>query len=282
MRLLKSHGWDKPASNEDDAKPGEPLPTTCLQQICSATGPAEGTSAHSKLQKQKGFSCRTLLGEILCACVTCRPDCGHAVVTLSKFASAPAAIHHDRLRALAKHLRRTAHWGITFWRPAPLMTLSEDPTPVPTPEDKDLPEFPSPESPQELVGHVDAAHANDLRNRRSTTGHVFTMAGVPLHVAQLHKESQPPPQQKQSSAQLALLLRWPDVSEPFSKNSDFHLMDQPSFVRTMPQPSRLSMPDSQLKDPGTLTSSSLLFKIGRMLETLSWNMSPASSTHLMI
>ena len=46
-----------------------------------------------------------------------------------------------------------------------------------TPDDKDLPEFPSPESPQELVGYVDAAHANDLRNRRSTTGYVFTMAG---------------------------------------------------------------------------------------------------------
>ena len=176
QRLLKAHGWNKAASDEDDSKPGEPLPTNCLQQIYAATGPAEGTSAHAKLQKQKGFSCRTLLGEILCACVTCRPDCGYAVVTLSKFASAPAAIHCGRLRALAKYLRRTAHWGITFWRPAPLMTLPEG-TPAPTPDDKDLPEFPSPWSPQELAGHVDAAHANDLRNRRSTTGYIFTMAG---------------------------------------------------------------------------------------------------------
>ena len=56
------------------------------------------------------------------------------------------------------------------------MTLPEG-TPAPTPDDKDLPEFPSPWSPQELAGHVDAAHANDLRNRRSTTGYVFTMAG---------------------------------------------------------------------------------------------------------
>ena len=28
QRLLKAHGWDKAASNEDDSKPGEPLPIT--------------------------------------------------------------------------------------------------------------------------------------------------------------------------------------------------------------------------------------------------------------
>jgi hypothetical protein len=41
-----------------------------------------------------------------------------------------------------------------------------------------LPPFPKPPDPFQLVGYVDAAHANDLRNRRSTTGYVFCLANA--------------------------------------------------------------------------------------------------------
>ena len=41
------------------------------------------------------------------------------------------------------------------------MTLPEDKTPVPTSQDKDLPQFPSSESPEELVGCVVAAHVHE-------------------------------------------------------------------------------------------------------------------------
>ena len=41
----------------------------------------------------------------------------------------------------------------------------------------DLPAFPAPTSPFHLTSFVDAAHANDLRNRRSTTGYAFLLAG---------------------------------------------------------------------------------------------------------
>jgi hypothetical protein len=44
--------------------------------------------------------------------------------------------------------------------------------------DENLPDFPAVVSPLQLTGYVDAAHANDLRNRRSTTGYGFTVNGV--------------------------------------------------------------------------------------------------------
>ena len=41
------------------------------------------------------------------AYVTCRPNIGYAVVTLSKFASAPHSSHYTLLRKVAKYLRQT-------------------------------------------------------------------------------------------------------------------------------------------------------------------------------
>jgi hypothetical protein len=43
--------------------------------------------------------------------------------------------------------------------------------------DSDLPPFPPLSSALHLTGYVDAAHANDLRNRRSTTGYGFVLNG---------------------------------------------------------------------------------------------------------
>ena len=40
-----------------------------------------------------GFAYRSLLGEILYAYVTARVDIGYAIITLTKFAAAPAKIH---------------------------------------------------------------------------------------------------------------------------------------------------------------------------------------------
>jgi len=42
--------------------------------------------------------------------------------------------------------------------------------------DAELPEFPTVNT-QEPVAFLDAAHANDLRNRRSTTGYAFLLCG---------------------------------------------------------------------------------------------------------
>ena len=45
--------------------------------------------------------------------------------------------------------------------------------------DPDLPDFPATDL-FELTGFVDAAHANDLRKRRSTTGYAFLLSGAAI------------------------------------------------------------------------------------------------------
>ncbi|KAG7343608.1 reverse transcriptase RNA-dependent DNA polymerase [Nitzschia inconspicua] len=101
---------------------------------------------------------------------------GYAVVTLSKFASAPHAYHYSCLKGVARYLRRTKHWGIRFARRTHDPSLSPG-TPHNLSLDPSLPPFPSIPSPLQLTGYVDAAHANDLRNRRSTTSYAFVLNG---------------------------------------------------------------------------------------------------------
>jgi hypothetical protein len=72
--------------------------------------------------------------------------------------------------------RRTKHWEIRFRRKTTDLSLSPG-MPYNLSIDPDLPPFPAVLSLLQLTGYVDAAHANDLRNRRSTTGYGFTLNG---------------------------------------------------------------------------------------------------------
>ena len=76
--------------------------------------------------------------------VTCRPDIGYAITTLSKFSSAPAQIHFTLLKGVAKYLRATQSWGIYYKRKSPDLGLQES-----TEEELELPDglppFPAPE-----------------------------------------------------------------------------------------------------------------------------------------
>ncbi|KAG7374842.1 reverse transcriptase RNA-dependent DNA polymerase [Nitzschia inconspicua] len=175
-RLLRSHGWDTPSSHESSDDRSAPLPADAVDRLYqSPAGPSEGSPKHADLCASQGFSYRTLLGELLYASITCRPDIGYAVVTLSKFASAPHAYHYSCLKGVARYLR-TKHWGIRFARRTHDPSLSPG-TPHNLSLDPSLPPFPSIPSPLQLTGYVDAAHANDLRNRRSTTGYAFVLNG---------------------------------------------------------------------------------------------------------
>jgi hypothetical protein len=178
QRLLRSHNWETPSKNEagDTEHNAIPLPVDAINHIYSVTGPLEQTDEHAQLSKQHGFNYRTLLGELLYAYVTCRPaDIGYAVTTLSKFATCPAPIHYTYLRGVAKYLRRTIHWKIRYNRSCPDMTFPID-TMTQLDHDPSLPSLPDNSSTQ-LICYVDAAHANDLRNRRSTMGYCFTLSG---------------------------------------------------------------------------------------------------------
>ena len=120
------------------SKPIAPLPMDTLHNISTQAGPAEGTSEHQALEDQKGFSYRTLLGEIMYAYVSCRPDIGYPITLMSKYASNPSEYHYDKLKNIARYLHSTRDWGIIFKRSAPRTELPEG-TAESVPIDSSLP-----------------------------------------------------------------------------------------------------------------------------------------------
>jgi hypothetical protein len=177
-RLLLSHNWSTPSATDtaSPSRPREPLNPSDVHAIYHSTGPAEHTLEHAALSKEMGFNYRTLLGELLYAYISARPDIGYAITTLAKFAKSPGRIHYSRLKGIAKYLRNTLDWGILYWRPTDMPSLPLVPLKFPIPKD-DLPTFPLFSDPFLLTGYVDAAHANELVKRRSTTGYGFMLAG---------------------------------------------------------------------------------------------------------
>ena len=95
------------------------------------TGPKEGVAAHKVLEDKTGFAYQTLLGELMYAYITCQPDIGYSIKTLSKFSCAPTEYHYKLLQMIAKYLQVTAHWGICFKRSKPYFQMIND-NPSPT------------------------------------------------------------------------------------------------------------------------------------------------------
>jgi len=176
-RLLKAHGWDNPSPRESSNKPKPPLHESDVANLFNlAAGLVENTPEHKTLEAEQGFGYRSVLGEILFAYALCRPDIGYAVMTLEKFSTAPNALHHKSLKHLAIYLRQTQDWGIMYWRMEPVVLLLKVPC-VPMMFDNSLLAIPPPAHLRQLITHVDAAHANKLHQRRSTTGYGYCLAG---------------------------------------------------------------------------------------------------------
>ena len=173
-RVLKAHAWDTPSATP--LTPREPMNPSTIHEVYESKGPSDKSSAHSALETKMGFRYRALLGELLYAYVICRLDVGYAITTLAKFAHAPARIHYQALKHLALYLKSTIDWGIIYWRSSLNFAFPHKSWDLPFISD-DLPTFPCSSLPFQLVGYLDAAHANDLRNRRSTTGYGFMIAG---------------------------------------------------------------------------------------------------------
>ena len=80
-RLLRSHGWEEPGKINHTSKLIGSLTADAIQHIYKNPGPAEGSIEHQALETKLGFGCRTLLGEMMYAYVTCRPHIGYAIIT---------------------------------------------------------------------------------------------------------------------------------------------------------------------------------------------------------
>ena len=103
-RIYTSHGWGNDKTMNPVSKPIAPLPMYTLHTIGTQAGPLEGTAKHRALEDKKGFSYQTLLGEMMYAYVSCRPDIGYPITLMSKYASNPSANHYDKLKNIAKYL----------------------------------------------------------------------------------------------------------------------------------------------------------------------------------
>jgi hypothetical protein len=174
-RVLQTHGWETPNAKETDRFDSVPLSSDLATVLMQVTGPLEGTPEHADLEVDVGFGYRQVLGELIYAYVICRLDIGFSITLLARFAQSPSREHYMALKGVTKYLRRTRDWGIIYWRDGPVDSLPLVPFDQPT-VDPALPPFPSYQLLQ-LVGFVDAAHAVDLKTRRSITGLVFCLAG---------------------------------------------------------------------------------------------------------
>ena len=104
-RVLKTHGWDTPSPHEATSEhKAIPFSGEVVPSLYKEKGPLEDTQEHADLADKQGFSYRSLLGELMYAYITCRPDIGYHVTTLSKFSTAPAAIHYTMLKSVARYL----------------------------------------------------------------------------------------------------------------------------------------------------------------------------------
>jgi hypothetical protein len=175
-RILQTHGWDKASPTAKDPYNLVPLSPDAVPVLSALEGPPEGTPEHAAVQREAGFSYRQVLGELIYAYVICRLDIGYAVTFLSRFAAAPNKEHYTALKNVCRYLRATKTWGLVYRRSSPVAELPDDPLDHPSLDDS-LPPFPQNDL-LELVGYVDAAHATDLKTRRSVSGLVFCLAGA--------------------------------------------------------------------------------------------------------
>ena len=83
-------------------------------QTYKECGPDESIIDAFKLELSQGFAYCTLLGETIYAYVTCRPDIGRVITTMSKFSTKPFKYHYKLLKGITKYLQETKEWGIKF------------------------------------------------------------------------------------------------------------------------------------------------------------------------
>ena len=151
-----------------------PIPSGFIKQMFRDKDAPEGTAAHQVLETSSN---RNVLNKLMYVYITCCPDIGYAITTLSKFSSKPSVFHYKLLRDVAKYLQSTITWDIHFNRPS-LLNLDKLHNSVPYPELTNSDDVSPVDVNQPFLQvFTDSAFGNDLTRRRSTTSIVFTYCG---------------------------------------------------------------------------------------------------------
>ena len=78
-RVLRTHGWETPSRTDPAPNRCVPFSPDTLTQIYKDFDPqwTEDTPKFQERENEKGFKYRSVLGELMYAYVTCRPDIGY-------------------------------------------------------------------------------------------------------------------------------------------------------------------------------------------------------------
>ena len=174
-KVIKGHEW----ITEDMHTSRFPLPMDAeskfSRQMEEAKAP-EDYKEQIKLQVEMGIHYRQVIGELLYAMVTCRPDISYPVVKLSQYSITPAKEHYEAAKQLLLYLKATKTDGIYYWRPEPHKSLPEGELPS-TKYDTHQATYEELDNPNTLEAAVDSDWAADSTHRKSVSGIVLQVAG---------------------------------------------------------------------------------------------------------
>jgi hypothetical protein len=173
-KLQKAHGW-----NEISSKSLEPIDPNKVKELESTVGPHIDSKEGKELRKQNGFNYRGVVGEIVYASITGRPDYTFGVSLLSRFNTCPAQCHYDAPKRALKTLIRTADEGIWYWR----RNVRDDLPPAihePRKMEEFEKKFPILRDPFLVSGICDVSIAPNILMRRSFGATMVTLANLYL------------------------------------------------------------------------------------------------------
>jgi hypothetical protein len=180
-KLQKAHGW-----NEVSPRSLEPIDPNKVRELESNEGPNIDSPEGEELRKRNGFNYRGVVGEIVYAYITCRPDYAFAVSLLSRFNTCPAQCHYDAAKRCLKSLIRSADEGIWYWRRSNRMEFPSS-THVPRKMEEFEKKFPILKDPFLVSGICDVSIAPGILMRRSFGGTLVFLGNLYLimYVAKL-------------------------------------------------------------------------------------------------
>jgi hypothetical protein len=124
-----------------------------------------------------GFNYRQVIGELIYAMVTCRPDISYPLIKLSQYSANPTEEHYVAVKDIFYYLKATSSDGIYYWRPMKNDNLPDLPLPEFTPSPYTPDSSTRADTPLDLIGAVDADWAGDVSHRKSITGIALRLAG---------------------------------------------------------------------------------------------------------
>ena len=129
------------------------------------------------LERSRGFSYQTLLGELMYSYITCQPDIAYVVTTFSKLSSDLTSFYYKLIKGVAKYLWSTINWGIRFHRKTWLEHPDFGPSKWRNIKDNPYIPFDVHINQPLLMRLIDSAHTNNLHKRFSAIGLVYTFCG---------------------------------------------------------------------------------------------------------